>query len=180
MKSAIYTTASAAFQVSHILYAGSIQELPEERRKDGNTHSFKIITTSGTSYLYFKSEETAKNARAALGAKLRDVKPNTYTYCYDIIDPKAVVSFSPVFPLKTPQGSCTHVFTVTLAANQAKEEKVWLKYKSEDNAKKGRIALFAAISAANGERQASSSEAPAAAPVAVAAAVSADKSGLPF
>ena len=64
-------------------------------------------------------------------------------------DPKSVVSFSRVFPLKAPQGEYTHVFTADVASIDGTHNRVWLRYTSEDNAEKGRKALFAAIHRAN-------------------------------
>jgi hypothetical protein len=149
MNSAVYSSAETSFQVAHIMYAGSVYQIPEDKRKNESTHSFKILTCVGPSFFYFKGEDTAKNARGALGAKIRELKRAAFCHGHEIIDPASVVSFSQAFALKNPQGDLTHAFTVTLATLDGAENKVWLKYKSEENAQKGRKALFAAMHAAH-------------------------------
>lgn len=145
MNSAIFRTATESYQVSHIVYAGSVGEIPEERRKSDNTHSFKITTTASPVFCYYRNEDAAKNARGKLGAMLNTVKPHVFKHGYEIIDTRSVVAISTVFALRNPQGDLTHTFYVTLETRDPDKNKVWLKYKSEENAKKGRNALFASI-----------------------------------
>ncbi|MBD3321402.1 MAG: hypothetical protein GF350_09945 [Chitinivibrionales bacterium] len=149
MNSAIFTTASENYQVAQIAFAGPVTEIPEEKRKYSSTHYFKIVNHRGTSYCHFKSMESAKKARNALAAMLNTLKPNCYKYGSSAIDAKSVLSFSNVFSLKTPQNDLTHAFVVTIDTVDEKNSKVWLKFRSEENAWKAQKALFASIYAAN-------------------------------
>ncbi|MBD3346797.1 MAG: hypothetical protein GF401_17205 [Chitinivibrionales bacterium] len=149
MNSAIFTTSFQNYHVSQILFAGPVIELPEEKRKGEMSHYFKIICHNGASYCHFKSQDAARNARNALGAMLNSMKPYCYKYGNSTIDSKGVVSFSNVFPLKTIRNDLTHAIVVTLDTTDEDNSKIWLKFKSEDNAWKGQKALFASIYAAN-------------------------------
>ena len=150
MSSAIFSNGSDAYQVGKIVYAGPVAKIPEERRRNGSTHSFKIITSLGTVFSYFKDEEMARKSRGMLGSMLDELKPNAFRYGIEYLDPSHVVSFSKVVQFKKPVGEFTHGFKITVDAAQENSREVWFRYKSEDHAQKGRKALWASVHAANG------------------------------
>lgn len=158
MNSAIFRTATESYQVSQIAYVGPVGEIPEDRRKGESTHSFKVITSVNPVYCYYKSLDSAKNARGAVGAMFNEVKPYSFKHGYEIIDTKRVVSVSNVFALKKVQDDLTHAFCVILDSRNEKNNRIWLRYKSEDNAKKGRNALFASIHSVNNTTPAAEEE----------------------
>lgn len=162
MSSAIFTCGNDAYQVSKIIYAGPVSSIPEDRRRNGSTHSFKIVTGLGAVFSYFKDEEMARKTRGALGAMLEAVKPESFKHGYnEFVDPKGIVSFSKVMQFKQPIDQYTHGFVVTIETADEKSREVWMRYKSEDHAQKGRKALWAAVHGANGM---STKDAPASAP----------------
>ncbi len=148
MSTVIFAAGFQSYNVSQIIYAGQVVEIPEERRKSENTHSFKVITTIGSSFCYFRSSDAAWKARGALGAMLDTLKPNLFRYRREVIDPRAVVTFGKVFELKTPVNDFTHAFVVNLRTADADHGKVWLRFKSEESAGKAIRALYASIHAA--------------------------------
>jgi hypothetical protein len=151
MSSAIFTCGNDAYQVAKIIYAGPVSSIPEDRRRNGSTHSFKIVTGLGAVFSYFKDEETAKKSRGALGAMLEVVNPKSFKHGYnEFVDPKGIVSFSKVVQFKQPIDQYTHGFVVTIDTADEKSREVWMRYKSEDHAQKGRKALWAAVHGANG------------------------------
>ena len=150
MNSAIFKTSKESYQVSNIMYAGPVSEIPEERRKGKATNTFKIITGLGAGYCYYTNAEAARNSRGALGAMIDSVKPRVFKHGYECIDPYTIISFSGVIKLKEAQGDMTHAVIVTLDTAEEKNRRVWLKYRSEENAKKGTQALWAVINAVNG------------------------------
>jgi hypothetical protein len=150
MNSAIFSTSSESFQVYNIIYAGPVVETPEELQKmRGSTHSFKIMTPQTSVFCYYKTPETARNARNALGAMVKNAKPSVFRLGDEALDPKAVISYGNVYRLKTPQGEKTHFFVATMDTADERNRKVWLKYRSEESARKAKNALFAAIHAVN-------------------------------
>jgi hypothetical protein len=150
MSSAIFTSGGEAYQVANIVYAGPVAEIPEDRRRNGSTHSFKMVTVTGTSFSYYKDVETARKARGALGAMLDTLKPKAFRHGNEFLDPSRVVSFSNVVAFKNPVESCTHGFVVSVETCEEKNRELWLRYKSEDHARKGRKALWACVHSANG------------------------------
>ncbi|MBD3391435.1 MAG: hypothetical protein GF418_05250 [Chitinivibrionales bacterium] len=150
MKSAIFTSGFHAYQVSNIIYAGPVQEIPEERRRNGSTHSFKVLTALGAAYCYYKDVESARKARGALGAMLDTLRPNAFKHGNEYVDPKSVVSFSYVRQFKKPVEECTHGFVVTMLTSDEKNRDVWIRYRSEEHARKGRKVMWAALHSANG------------------------------
>jgi hypothetical protein len=150
MNSAIFTSGNQAYQVSRIIYAGSVQSIPEANRRNDCTHSFKIITVNGAVFSYYKNEEAARKSRNMLGAMLDALKPNAFKHGYDFLDPLHIVSFGSVVQFKKAQGEYTHGFAVMTDTVQEKSQEVWFRYKSEDHAQKGRKALWAVIYSANG------------------------------
>jgi len=149
MNSVVFGTPRESYQVANIIYAGNVGEIPVDKRKNGCSHSFKIITTHGSAFCYYKSEEAARNARGALGAMLNAVKPAAFRHGYEVLDPRRIVSYTGVISLKTPVDELTHAVVVTIDTAEERNKKVWLKYRSEEVAQKGRSALYACIHAAN-------------------------------
>ncbi|NLE01087.1 MAG: hypothetical protein GX640_14565 [Fibrobacter sp.] len=143
MRSNIFSTVSESYQISHILFAGYVCEIPPDKRKGDSTHSFKLITTLGTSYCYFNNIETAKKVRGVLEGMLEKAKPAIFKNGGDSLDIGAVVSFSKVVKLKNSESGMTHAFLVSLNTVNEKSSQVWFTYKSEDTARHARNALWA-------------------------------------
>ena len=150
MKSAVFSTAREAFQVAHVSYAGPVREIPSESRKGDSSHSFKMITSLGMAWCYYRSEESARKARGALGAMLASVKSRLFSCQGESIDPHAVVSFTSVYELKEPHENKTHAFTVSLRIAEGKNPRLCLQFTSVEAARKARGALWAMIDAVNG------------------------------
>jgi len=150
MRSAIFTSGNQAYQVSKIIFAGSVHTIPEERRRNDCTHSFKLITVNGATFSYYKNEEAARKSRNMLGAMLDSLKPDAFKHGSEFLDPLHVVSFGSVVQFKKAQGEYTHGFAITVDTIQEKNQEVWFTYKSDDHAQKGRKALWAIIYSANG------------------------------
>jgi len=158
MSSAIFTSGNEAYQVSNIVYAGPVEEIPEEHRRNGSTHSFKIITGLGASFSYYKDAESARKARGILGSMLDTLKPNAFKRGNVFIDPSRIVSFSSTLQFKKPVGEYTHGVVVSIQCSDEKNREVWLRYKSEDHAEKGRKALWAVVHSVNGMSKASAAK----------------------
>jgi len=141
----IFSTFSDSYQISHILFASSIHEIPEEKRKNESTHSFKLITTQGAVYCYFKNIETARKVRGVLEGMLEGSKPALFKNGGDSLDISAVVSFGRIVKLKSTENGMSHAFVVTLNTSNEKASQVWFTYKSEDSARHARNALWAKI-----------------------------------
>ncbi len=150
MSSAVFTTGSEAYQVANIVYAGPVGEIPAERRRNGSTHSFKLITTLGATFAYYKDVESARKARGALAGMLEAAGKTAFMHGNEFVDAKKVVSFGNVLQFKTPQDGMTHAFVITVQTADEKNREVWMRYKSEDHARKARKALWAVVHAANG------------------------------
>jgi hypothetical protein len=150
MSSAIFSNGNQAYQVAKIIYAGPVSQIPEERRRNGSTHSFKIITGLGTVFSYYKNEEMARKSRGMLAGMLSSLKPAAFKHGYVFIDPAQVVSFGSVVQFKKPVEEYTHGFVISVETAEAKSQEVWLRYRSEDHAQKGRKALWASVHSANG------------------------------
>ena len=145
MRSAIFTNGNQAYQVSNIIFAGPVHAIPEDRRRNDCTHSFKMITSAAAVFSYYKNEEAARKSRNMLGAMLDALKPKAFKHGYDFIDPLHVVCFGNVVQFKKPMEEYTHGFVITVDTVQEKSQEIWLRYKSEDHAQKGRKALWATI-----------------------------------
>jgi hypothetical protein len=82
---------------------------------------------------------------------MADLKPHAFKHGNEVIDPKMIVSFGTVVKLKLRDGEeLTHAFPVTIATPEERGSRVWLRYRSEENARKGRRAMYAVLHAANG------------------------------
>ncbi|MBN2035718.1 MAG: hypothetical protein JW768_03160 [Chitinispirillaceae bacterium] len=150
MSSVCFTCGNESYQVSKIIYAGPVTEIPEDRRRNGSTHSFKIITGLGAVFSYYQNEEAARKSRSILAGMLDAIKPTAFKRGIDFIDPKGIVKFGRVVQFKQPVGQYTHGFVITLETAQEQNQEVWVRYKSEDHATKGWKALWASIYSANG------------------------------
>ncbi len=146
MNNAIFSTPSESYPVSHIIYAGFITEIPVEKRKTDQTHFFKIITSTGPFYCYYGNLDTAKKARNDLGSMMSEIKPAVFKSGNEIVDVSKIVSFTKVLALKKPENSYTHaILIVPETVSLERSAQIWLHYKSEENARNARKALFAAI-----------------------------------
>jgi len=183
VKNVIFNAGTESYLVSHIVYVGAVEEVPAEIRKGERTHSFKIVTTVGSSYCYYKTEETAGKAHGALYGMLKAANPNIYSHRMELLDAARVVSIGDVVAMKNPKNDLTHAIIVSVETTDPRNAKVWLKYKSADNAAKARRAIYAVVSAANSgdkapDQTAESSVAETPAPQAVA--VGESSPDLPF
>lgn len=145
MGTVTFNTLQDSFNVEHIIYAGSVQEIPEQLKKNDMTHSFKIITRSGSVYCYYKDIETARKARTILGDIMDSIKPCLFRSGNDIVDIKSIISYSRIVKLKNNENGKTHAFTVTIDTVNEKSNTIWFAYKSEENAKKARAVLWSMI-----------------------------------
>ena len=145
MQNTIFSTASDSFLVAHIIHAGSVGEIPPEKRKSDYTHYFKLTTTRGSSYCHFKSEEAARRSRGVLGAMLGTVKPHLFRSKGDCIDISGIVSFGRVVNLRKDSDEELFGFPVVIASMTDKNATVWLTFQAEDSARNVRKALYAAV-----------------------------------
>jgi hypothetical protein len=173
----IFNSAGESYQVANVSYVGPVREIPEEKRRGESTHSFRMYTPLGTVYCNYKSDETAKKSRSALAAMMGGCKPSLYKHGFELIDTQKIVSFSSVLQLKNAQNGHTHAIVVNVESGNTDNSQVWLRYRSEENAVKGRKALYAAIHAANRMLPGSEEQAPQVQTEPVGEAV---KEGLPF
>ena len=150
MKNSIFAISSDCYQVTNIIYAGSVSEIPESKRKNESTHSFRILSSQGPAYCYFKGLDSAKKARGLLGVMMDAHKPSLFRTNGDIIDLTKIVSYSKVIKLKNTDDGFTHAFVVNVDGVPGKDSQIWLTYKSEESANSVRRALFGTIQAANG------------------------------
>ena len=150
MKSGVFTNGSESYQVSQIVYVGPVEEIPEEYRKFERTHSFRIVTTIGHSRCSYKSAEAARHAHGALFAIMKSANSEVFSHGTELLDPARIVCYGDAVTLKNPQGEYTHAIIVTMETADARGCKVWLKYKSQDKAKRGRRLLQALVSGSKG------------------------------
>jgi hypothetical protein len=150
MSSVVFKAGNETFHVPQVIYAGPVGQIPKDHRRNGSTHLFKMVTSVGATNCCYDSEETARKARSYLGHLLEAVKPNVIRHCNEVVDPRSIISFGEVVKFKQPQNGHTHAVVITLNTTDEKSCKVFFTYKSEDNAEKGRKALYAIIHAANG------------------------------
>jgi hypothetical protein len=148
MSTVIFAAGNRSYNISQVVYAGPVLPIPEDLSKSECTHSFKLITACGASYCYFKSEEAATNARRALGAMLLAKKPYLFKRGSELLDPRAVVSFSHVIELKKPIDDSTHAFVISLRTADTDHGKAWMRFTSEEDARKAMRGLYASLHAA--------------------------------
>jgi hypothetical protein len=159
---------------------GPIEEIPQEYRKGERTHSFKIVTTVDSTHCGYKSPETARNAHNAIAAMMRDVNPKTFPHGDELVDATRVVSVGDVVALKTPRGEHTHAVIVTVETADEKNAKVWLKFRSEEKAKNGRMLVRRLVTEAAGGSVEQVKQETKADPAAQPAAVGGSEADLPF
>jgi hypothetical protein len=146
MNSCIFSTTSESFPVDHIIYCGYISEIPKDKRKNDQTHSFKIITSAGPVYCYYIGIENARKAKATLESMMSETKYAIFKSGAETTDVSRIVSFSKVLSLKKPENGFTHAIVATLeTAAPEKPAQVWMHYKSEETARNARKALYATI-----------------------------------
>jgi hypothetical protein len=150
--SAIFSTPAECYQVSNVMYAGEISEIPQDKRKGESTHFFRMFTTLGPVYCYYKSEDSAKKARSALGAMMGSLKQELFKSNGNLLDTRKVISYGKVYKLKDTSDGKSHAFPVRLESVKEKNSQIWLTFKSEDEALKTRKALFASIQSINGSK----------------------------
>lgn len=161
INSVVFSSGNQSYQVSQIAYVGPVWEIPPEKKKTDATHSFRIVTRSGGSYCYYKSFETARNARGALAAMLRSVKPGVFSHANQLVDPEQIISYSKVFPLKENDQGHTHAFVAIIDTIPERNRRVWFRFRSEEAAQHTRNALFGRIHGINnGNGKAVETEAP--------------------
>lgn len=151
MSSTIFSNAFDSYNVEHIIFAGAVQEIPEEMRKNESTHSFRIITRLGPVYCYFKGVDAARKARGMLETMMDSKKPHIFRCGPETLDAASVISYGRVVKLKNNEDGKTHAFTVTLNSANEKCNQVWLTYKTEESAKKARAVLWSIIESSNGK-----------------------------
>jgi hypothetical protein len=149
MNSTIFSTPNDSYAVSNVIYAGPVMEIPEEKRKSESQYSFRMITTLGPVYCYFKTLESAKKARNLLGSMMNLAKPSVFRSGPIAIDPSKIVSFSKVVTLKNPENGFTHAITTTIETSNNKTNQIWMTYRSEEAARNARRALYASIQSLN-------------------------------
>ena len=93
---------------------------------------------------------TSSWGRPSIAGMLDTLKPGAFKHGYAFLDPSQVVSFGSVVQFKKPVEEYTHGFAISIETAQAKSQEIWLRYKSEDHAQKGRKALWATVHSVNG------------------------------
>lgn len=149
MSTTVFSTSFESYNVSHIIYAGAVQEIPEQLRKNDMTHSFRIITKQDSSFCYFKDIEAARKARAILESMMDSIKPRIFRSAGEVIDADEVISYGRIVKLKNSDDGKTHAFVVSLNTANEKYNQQWLAYKTEESAKKARAILWSIIESAN-------------------------------
>lgn len=152
MNTAVFSTSFDNYNVMHIIFAGAVQEIAEEKRKNDMSHFFRIITRQGTAFCYFKGIESARKARAILETMMESVKPHLFRSGFDLIDAESVISYGRVVKLKNSDDGKTHAFTVTLDTVNEKSSQIWLPFKTEESAKKARAVLWSIIESSCGKK----------------------------
>jgi hypothetical protein len=147
MKNTIFNTSAGSFPVSHIVYASGVWEIPEDKRRSDRTHGFKIVTSTESASCYFRSFDAAVSARNALGAMIAHANPHAFRHGHEVVDARRIVSIGDTVKLKTPQGESTHAVILGLDTHDERSGKLWLKFKSEEAARKVRRMLFAVVAA---------------------------------
>lgn len=146
MNSTIFSTSFESFPVAHITYCGYISEIPQDKRKNDQTHSFKILTSTGAVYCYFNGLENARKSHDSLEAMMKETKPAIFKYGTESIDASRIVSFSKVLSIKKPENGFTHAIVATLeTVAPEKSAQVWMHFKSDESAHNARKALYATI-----------------------------------
>lgn len=146
MQNTIFSSASESFLVAHVIHAGAVTELPEEKQKNGYSHYFRITTVRGSAFCRFKTEEAARKSRGLLGAMLGTVKPHLFRCKGDSMDLASIVSFGRIVELKHSTTE-SEQFGLPIRMNAADEKSctIWLTFKTEESGQNVRKALWAAL-----------------------------------
>ncbi len=143
MNTAVFSTAFDSYNIMHIIYAGAVQEIPKEKRKNAMSHFFRILTRQGTAFCYFKGEEAARKARIQLETMMESAKPNQlFRYGSEIIDVESVISYGRTIKLKDSEDGKSYAFTVILDTISERNNQISFSFKSEESAKKARAVLW--------------------------------------
>lgn len=143
MNTAIFSTTFDSYNIMHIIYAGAVQEIPEEKRKNAMSHFFRILTRQGAAFCYFKSGESARKARMLLETMMESAKPNRlFRSGSEIIDVESVISYGRIIKLKNDEDGKSHAFTVILNVMSERNNQLSFSFKSEESAKKARAVLW--------------------------------------
>jgi hypothetical protein len=146
----LFSTQNETIQVSQIIYAGPVNEIPEANRKYDSTHTFKIITRTGSVWCNFKNAETANKARGTLAVMMDQVKKVLFKSQGEVVDPKDIISFSNVCEIKSTSDKKRFGFVISIDCIDEQHRKLWFVYSSSENAEKGRKGLFACLMESNG------------------------------
>jgi hypothetical protein len=149
MDTVVFSAGFTSYNINHIIYAGPAGRVPEDRRTNAVTHSFKIITSLGVAYCGYKSEEDARQARERLENMLESHKKALFRHGFETLDPRAIVSFGSTLQLKKPQRDRTHAIIVTMRSCDQQKNAVWLLFKSEESARAALRGLYGVMKAAN-------------------------------
>jgi hypothetical protein len=149
----LFSTHNETIQISQIIYAGPVSEIPEENRKFESTHAFKIITRTGVVWCNYNDAETASKVRGALAVMMDQVKKVLYKSHGEVVDPTGIISFSNVCEFKSSTDKNRFGFVISIDCTDEAHRKLWFRYTSAENAEKGRKALFACLMEANGVRR---------------------------
>jgi len=146
MQHTIFSSSSDSFIVEHILHAGAVVAVHEDKQKNGFTHYFKITTMRGSAFCNFKNEESARKSRGLLGAMLGTVKPHVFRCKGDSIDLASVVSFGRIVELKSENDEgCRYGLPIKLLAHGEMGSTLWLTFKTQESGQNVRKALWAAL-----------------------------------
>jgi hypothetical protein len=145
MQNAIFSSASESFLIGHVIHAGPVVEIAQEKQKNGNTHYFRLTTTQGAAYCRFKNEDAARRSRGALGAMLGTAKPRLFSAKGDSLDVSSIVSFGRIIELKNAIDGERYGLPITLTAIDEKGCTIWLTFKNEESGQNVRKALWAAL-----------------------------------
>jgi uncharacterized protein YggL (DUF469 family) len=159
MNTVIFSTAFDSYNIMHIIYAGAVQEIPQEKRKNDISHFFRILTRQGVAFCYFKGGESARKARVILETMMESAKPNKlFRSGSELIDVESVISYGRIVKLKNSEDGKTHAFTVILNTVSERNNQVSFSFKSEESAKKARAVLWSIMESLYGGKVNHSSE----------------------
>lgn len=143
MNTAIFSTTFDSYNIMHIIYAGAVQEIPQEKRKNDMSHFFRILTRQGSAFCYFKGGESARKARILLETMMESAKPNQlFRSGSELIDVESVISYGRIIKLRNSENGKTHAFTVILNTVSERNNQLCFSFKSEESAKKARAVLW--------------------------------------
>jgi len=159
MNTVIFSTTSDSYNIMHIIYAGAVQEIPKEKRKNAMSHFFRILTRQGVAFCYFKGGESARKARIQLETMMESAKPNQlFRSGSEVIDVESVISYGRIIKLRNSEDGKSHAFTVILNTMSERNNQLSFSFKSEESAKKARAVLWSIMENFYGSKMNHSSE----------------------